>query len=335
MAVVVRAAAASEAHAAQAAREALDRGNAVDAVLAGVLVAAAETPSVFLGPLQLLAGGGGAGLLALDGRLRQPGKSAPRPRGFLAEEPIPAAARVAVPMLPATVAAALATLGSATLNRTAAPAVSWAKGRSPERAAFLETFARRGAPALSEDAIAAELLSAAGRAARGLLTRDDLAEAAPVVSRHDVRSLEPSGVLVVPWTGEVAHDGSMTQVVAAVDARGLVAVACYEAPSFGVPVPNLGVVAPHGAEPVLRGTTRVAPGQPRPAAAPIALRIRPAGVELAVAVASHPEAERSLRAITASLDEAPTVAEALANATGGRPIALVRTREAVRVIASA
>ena len=34
---------------ARAARDALSRGNAVDAVVAGVLVAAAESPSVLLG----------------------------------------------------------------------------------------------------------------------------------------------------------------------------------------------------------------------------------------------------------------------------------------------
>ena len=86
-----RAAAGSESHVAQAARDALARGNAVDAVVAGVLMAAAESPGVLLGPVQLLAGGAGAGLIAIDGRVRQPGMGAPRPRGFLATEPIPEA----------------------------------------------------------------------------------------------------------------------------------------------------------------------------------------------------------------------------------------------------
>lgn len=332
---MAKGAAASETHVAHAAREMLNRGNAVDAVVAGVLVAAAETPTVFLGSLLVLAGGGGGGLVALDGRVLQPGRGAPRPRGFLPDEAVPDAARVAVPMLPAAVATLLAAHGSATLNRACAPAIAWAKERSEERAALFETFARRGAPALAEDAIASELVAAAGRAARGLLTREDLETAAPQVAHPVERSLEPSGILTAPWAEGVAHDASVTHVVAAVDARGMVAIACYEAPVGGVPVPALGVVAPRGAQPVMRGMPRIAPGQPRPCAAPIALRVRRTGVELALGVATHADAERSLHAIAALLDEAPTVTEAFLAGQGGRPIALVRTREAVRVIASA
>src|SRR5579872_6420920 len=95
------AAAASEAHVAHAAREALARGNAVDAVVTGVLVAAAHAAGVLLGPVQVLVGGAGAGLVAVDGRVRQPGLGIPRPRGVVAGADIPAAARVGVPALPA------------------------------------------------------------------------------------------------------------------------------------------------------------------------------------------------------------------------------------------
>src|SRR5579862_1370370 len=87
-----KAATASDPVVAEAAREALSRGNAVDAVVTGVLVAAARSASVLLGPLQALVGGAGAGLLAVDGRVRQPGTGAPRPRGFVEGTPIPDAA---------------------------------------------------------------------------------------------------------------------------------------------------------------------------------------------------------------------------------------------------
>ncbi|MGA7118553.1 MAG: hypothetical protein WBY94_00575, partial [Polyangiaceae bacterium] len=80
---------ASESHVAQAARDGLSFGNAVDAVVAGVLVAAAESPSVFLGPFQMLVAGAGAGVRAIDGRVRQPGLGVPRPRGLLAGERVP------------------------------------------------------------------------------------------------------------------------------------------------------------------------------------------------------------------------------------------------------
>ncbi len=146
-----RAAAGSESHVAQAAREVLERGNAVDAVVAGVLMAAAESPGVLLGPLQFLAGGAGAGLIAIDGRVRQPGLGAPRPRGFQANETIPDAALVGVPFLPAALVTALATLGAATLLRAAGPALAWARANAPERAGLLEAIARRGAPALAEE----------------------------------------------------------------------------------------------------------------------------------------------------------------------------------------
>jgi gamma-glutamyltranspeptidase/glutathione hydrolase len=312
----------------------LDRGNAVDAVVAGVLVAAAETPTVFLGPLQLIAGGGGAGLLAFDGRILQPGKAAPRPRGFLPDETIPEAARVATPMLPATIAAVVAALGSSSMSRLCAPAIAWAQTRSFERAALLEAFSERGVPTLSDDAVSTELLATAGRAARGILTRDDLTTAVPRVVRLDPRTLPPSGLVLAPWATERGIDASLTQVIAAVDARGVVAIACYEAPVAGVAIQALGVVAPYGAAPVLRGKPRVAPGEPRPAAAPIALRHRPDGVDLALGVAAHADAELSLQAIAATLDDVPTVAGVFALMQGGRSVAIFRTRDAIRVLGS-
>ena len=72
-----------------AAEELLGKGNAVDAVVAGVFAAAAISPGVLLGPVQILVGGAGAGLLAIDGRVRQPGIGAPRPRGFTTGDDIP------------------------------------------------------------------------------------------------------------------------------------------------------------------------------------------------------------------------------------------------------
>ncbi len=330
-----RAAAGSESHVAQAAREVLARGNAVDAVVAGVLMAAAESPSVLLGPVQLLAGGAGAGLIAIDGRVRQPGLGAPRPRGFLATEPVPDAARVGVPFLPAALAIALASLGAGTLLRAAGPALARARSHAPERADLLEAIARRGAPALSEEGVAAELMAAAGRAARGLLTPEDLSGVLPAVTRCEERSLGPSGILAVPWREEGTVDASSTHVIAAADGRGLVAIACYEAPVEGVPVPALGLVAPRAAAPVLRGKVRVAPGSPHPTAAPIALRARRGVVELALGIAIAADADPSLDAMLGLLDSLPTFGEALASPHGGRAVAIVCTRDSARALASA
>jgi hypothetical protein len=328
-----RAAAGSEAHAAEAAREVLVRGNAVDAVIAGVLMAAAASPGVLLGPLQLLAGGAGAGLIAIDGRVRQPGLGAPRPRGFLAGEPIPEAARVGVPFLPAAAATAIASLGAGTMLRAAGPALALARSRSPERAALLEAVARRGALALAEEGTSGELRAVAGRAAHGLLTPEDLGQVLPAVIRCEERSLGPSALLTVPWRDEESPDARSVHVIAAADARGLVAMACYEAPDEGVPVPALGVLAPRSAAPVLRGKPRIAPGAARPAAAPIALRARKGVVEIALGIAIAADAEQVLAAMAALFESAPTFAEALASPHGGRAVAIACTRDSARALA--
>jgi gamma-glutamyltranspeptidase/glutathione hydrolase len=313
----------------------LARGNAVDAVVAGVLMAAAESPGVLLGPLQLLAGGAGAGLIAIDGRVRQPGLGAPRPRGFLPTEPVPDAARVGVPFLPAAVATAVASLGAGSLLRAAGPALAWVRSRAAERAGVLEAIARRGAPALAEERVSAELRAVAGRAARGLLTPDDLGEVLPAVTRCDERSLGPSGFLTVPWRGQETLDASSAHVVAAADGRGLAAIACYEAPVEGVPVPALGLVAPCAAAPVLRGKARVTPGTPRPAAAPIALRSRAGVVELVLGIAAAADADPALDTMRRLFDTLPTFAEALASPHSGRAVTIVCTRDSVRTLASA
>ena len=69
-------------------------GSAVDAVLSGYFAAAGAYPGVLLGPVTLLIGGTGSGDRAFDGRVRQPGKNAKRPRGTLPGEEPPLAARV-------------------------------------------------------------------------------------------------------------------------------------------------------------------------------------------------------------------------------------------------
>ncbi len=329
-----RAAGASDARIVHVVREALRTGNAVDAVVAGVLAAAAESPGVLLGPVQMLVGGAGAGLLALDGRVRQPGLGAPRPRGVRAGEHVPPEARVGVPVLPATVATALASAGSTTLRRAAGPAIEAARSLSPERARVVEMVAHRGAAILAEDAFVVELLAVAGRACGGALTREDLAAARPTMTSCDEKSL-PDGFLVAPWRTAPAPDASCAHVVAAADARGLAAVACYEAPLEGLAVPLLGLIAPPFATPVRRGETRVPPGEPRPAASPIALRARHGLVDLALGVGQAADAEGVLAAILAGLRATLVVADAVGAATAGRPVALVRTREAALVVASA
>ena len=180
-----RAAVASSPEVEAAAEELLRKGNAVDAAVAGVFAACAMSPGVLLGPVQILIGGGGVGLRALDGRVRQPGIGAPRPRGFRDDEEVPDAARVGVPWLPATLSVAVATAGTATFAQVMAPALALSKG-SP-RHDLLMKIASRGPRAVEERPLGAELLALAGRPSGGLLTSDDLSSQRPEVhpaSRH-------------------------------------------------------------------------------------------------------------------------------------------------------
>jgi hypothetical protein len=330
--MTTRAAAASEAHVAAATREALDVGNAVDAVIAGVFTAAAYEPSVLLGPLQVLVAGGGTGCIAVDGRSRQPGLDAQRPRGTIEGNAIPPASRVGVPTLPATAAAVIASFGTASLRKVARAAITAAQHISAERAAVLDAFSRRGVPFLADDAVASELLAAAGRAAGGQLTPADLTAFRPPIVRVEERAFEPLGWLRAPWRDD-SLDASDLQVVAAADHGGVVCIACYAIAAGGVSIPALGLRAPPSAEPVMRGRVRVRPGEPRPSAAPIAVRSRRGVADVAMGLASVVGAA-ALDDVLRRLDELPLVTEALAGLPG-KPVALVRTARSAAAAASA
>ncbi len=326
-----KAAAASETHVAQAALEALRRGNATDAVVTAVLVAAAASPAVLLGPVQILAGGAGTGLVAVDGRVRQPGQGSPRPRGFLEGTPIPPGAYVGAPALPAALAAALGSLGTSAMPKALGPSISWAKANAPERVTVLDALSKRGGLGLSQDAVAVELLAVGGRAVGGLLTRDDLSLVRPAVERLSERSLAPNGVLRVPWSVTEAAESSNVQVVAACDARGRVAIACYETPDDGLPIHSLGLVAPRHAAPVMRGARRVVPGTPRPAAAPVALRVRGGLIEAAVGVARMVRAQAAVDSVLAALEQSISLSEVLVPIDGGCPVVLAGLHGAPRI----
>jgi gamma-glutamyltranspeptidase/glutathione hydrolase len=326
-----RASVASSAEVEAAAEELLRRGNALDAAVAGVLAACATAPGVLLGPVQILIGGAGAGLRALDGRVRQPGIGAPRPRGFQEGEEIPDASRVGAPWLPATLAAAMAAAGSATFAQVLAPALALAKGTP--RAEVLKRIAAHGARAIEERPIATELLAACGRPNGGLLTSDDLASprpqmlaaarseievapmSAPVSSKRSSKKSASSRIVVtLPWAHVESDEGlphlvaptglsdvGSARAVIAVDRHGAFAIACWDEGIDGISLPDVGLRAPFFAEPVRRGVTRVRPTDARPAAAPIALVGGAEGIDVAFAAFGARDAYDVLRDAVASL----------------------------------
>ena len=286
-----------------AADELLGKGNAIDAVVAGVFAACALSPGVLLGPVQLLVGGAGAGFLAVDGRVRQPGIAAPRPRGFLKVEDIPDAARIGVPWLTASLSVALATMGSATFSAVLGPALALAK--DTPRHAILKRIQSRGARAFEDDALGGELLAHAGRTAGGLLTAEDLRSPQPDVQKatrlelvtgpaasrgpRSGRAMSlgtelkqgdgPKVLVTFPWTRIEADlpaaparevEVARARTVIAVDRNGTFAAATWEEAASGMMIGELGLRAPFHAEPVRRGQTRVKPGDVRPAPGPVA-----------------------------------------------------------------
>jgi gamma-glutamyltranspeptidase/glutathione hydrolase len=188
---------------------------------------------------------------------------------------------------------------------------------------------------VADDWVAAELIGAAGRAAGGLLTRDDLETIRPSLVRCDDGTIEPSGIVRVPWSASAEREAPVTQVVAAADGWGLAAIACYESPGEGLDVGELGITLPFVAEPVRRGKTRVRPGVARPAAAPMALRMTGGIVDVVLGVAMTKDAEALLESLTAKLGERAPSAGALSVPTDASLVVLTRSKESVRVVSSA
>jgi gamma-glutamyltranspeptidase/glutathione hydrolase len=327
-----RAAVASSPEVEQAAEELLKK-SAVDAVVAGVFAACATSAPVLLGPVQILIGGAGAGLRAFDGRVRQPGIGAPRPRGYQSGDDIPDGARIGVPWLPATLSAVLATAGSATLSQVMAPAIALAHGTP--RKDVLQRIAARGASAIEERAISEGLLAAAGRANGGLLTPEDLASPKPAMlpaSRAEAVGPPPTSeppppskktkrpktstrlVATLPWS-HVETDGQMPRVlppahledvaqargVVAVDRNGTFAAASWAEGADGILLEDLGLRAPFFAEPVKRGVTRTKPGDARPAPGPLAFVGSAHGIDVAFAAFGAGDAYDVLDAAIRSL----------------------------------
>ncbi len=254
---------------AAASEELAKGGSAIDAVLAGYFAAAGAYPGVLLGPVTLLLGGTGSGDRAFDGRVRQPGKNAKRPRGTLPGAEPPSAARVGVPCSVPALAVAVGYGAQATLRRLVQPGVALARERGAERrAGVLARVGEVGALAFSEPELSRALVRAFGAPNGGLVTPADFArpESLDAPAR---RTEDPLPQLMAPWAERATAPFVRGATVSAIDINGMFMAGAFECQPEALYVEELELSAPLVAAPTLRGVARVAPGSAIAAAAPI------------------------------------------------------------------
>lgn len=257
-----RASLSTHAEAQAAAEECLiDGGSALHAVVSGFFMAAGLSRGALLGPLGLLTGGVGHGAKAFDGRAREPGLDARRPRGFTTDEP-PRAAFAAAPGSLSALVVALGYHGGRSLLSCARPGIAAARRiGAPKRAGFIETVVGAGGNGLRQPAIQRALLAVAGPTAGGTLSTADLEMR---FSPENPAFIGPSGEARLSWaeadplTSDPVSD-LRRHVVIAVDAAGLCAALCFF-DGEGVPVNEFEIDLPALARPVLRGVRRAKPG---------------------------------------------------------------------------
>lgn len=261
----------------------LDNGSAVGAVLSGFFADAGLRAGVLLGPLIVIVAGVGNGVRVFDGRLRQPGLGAKRPRGFTDAAMIPDAARVAVPHAISAAVVAHAYDRTGSFADVVKRGVREARQLGAEaRADVLQGVQTQGARALSSPAVSRVLMQAAGVSEGGLLTAADLAS----VPNLDLMA-RPSPWLPswseVPWASENQQvSAGPADVLCAVDKRGIFAGAVYRCALDGVVIDELGLQAPRAATPVMRGVPRLAPGNCLPAPAALAIQVE-RGIAVSIA----------------------------------------------------
>jgi gamma-glutamyltranspeptidase/glutathione hydrolase len=279
---------------AAAAEELTKGGTAIDAVLAGYFAAAGAYPGVLLGPVTLLLGGTGSGDRAFDGRVRQPGRNAKRPRGTLPGQEPPVASRVGVPTSVPALAVALGYGAQATLARLVQAGVAVARAAGAERrAAVLSRVGEVGALAFSEPELSRALVRAFGAPNGGLLTPADFARPEGL----DVPATRTAERLIAPWAPEAKASFGRGTSVSAIDVNGMFVAAAFDCQPEALYVEELELSAPLLAVPTMRGVPRVAPGATIPAAAAVWIDYDAAGspYELWMAPGAREVAETGAR----------------------------------------
>jgi hypothetical protein len=269
--------------------------SAVAAVVAGYFAAAGARPGVLLGPLTLLVAGVGAGGRAFDGRLRQPGIGAKRPRGLLPGQEVSRAARVALSTSVAALSVALAYDRTRTLTVLARVGARAAvDAGASTRAALLERMSAAGPGALGESRFARSLLHVAGAAEGGMLASGDFGAPDDVSAEAAIKAGRAGNTLEAPWAREAVLAGSTGHAACAVDGRGVFAALCFREITDGLAVDELELTAALAAVPVRRGEPRVRPGERLPCGAPATILCDEALAPVEVRVLREPKARRVL-----------------------------------------
>jgi len=269
--------------AAEVAEERIAAGaSAQEAVLAAYFACAGADAGVLLSPATFITSGSTAAARCFDGRSRQPGAGAKRPRGHEEADEIPAAARMAVPMGPQSLLVASGYAPSGTTQKLHRPGIQQAKSAgSKARETLLRRVAEVGARAFSEPAYARALFHDADASHGGHLSRADLTQVPPLDCATEDVPADGLSILRAPWESsdaaevpDAAKDAGVLGrplAIIALDASGGAAALSFYAATEGLRFAELDLVAPLIAVPVRRGVPRQAPGTALPAPAPIAL----------------------------------------------------------------
>jgi hypothetical protein len=194
---------------------------------------------------------------------------------------VPDAAFVAVPNAVAAVAVAQAYGEDRALGSIVKFGIQRAQRAGAEaRVEILQVVRGMGAAAFSDPVFARPLLHVAGASEGGLLTPTDLAAVPTDVDVLALAHPTGNGWFETPWASESglelesrSSQSAGSQMIAiAFDVRGVAAAVSYYRARDGISIDALELEAPRAAVPVLRGVTRVAPGERIACPASMALR---------------------------------------------------------------
>lgn len=235
-------------------------------VVSSYLALAGHHPGVLWGPLAVLMHGLGVSRV-FDGRLRQPGVGVKRPRGYTDHDAIPGAALIPAAQVVPALFVALSYDDERRYAELFKAGLAAAKHEgASRRGALLRRIKELGARAFMDPSLHRPLLHAGSSSEGGLLGAKDFE---PPVSIDLPTRQEPleDGVskVLFPWeSATVAAPGVEPGYIAALDRRGVGVLLRYERAVQGEAVDEWELLLPRAASPVLRGVSRVRPGQPLP-----------------------------------------------------------------------